>query len=139
MGRSVSYPTGAITAYQLIKAGDDDWDLEYEALVEDIIHQAKQAFPSLGVYDGWHGREDRILMRNAFAELGISVYCGLAAIWIAARDDNRYWDKDSIAPLKGRTDQWLYQIEARFLKMFSQYPCIDCFSNGEAIYEPVSG
>jgi len=37
----VSFPTGAITAYQLIEAGDDDWGLELETLVEDIIHQAK--------------------------------------------------------------------------------------------------
>ncbi|WP_339688360.1 hypothetical protein [uncultured Parasphingorhabdus sp.] len=139
MGRSVSYPTGAITAYQFIEAGDDHWDLEYEAIVENIIHQAKQAFPSLNLYNGWRGREDRILLRNAFADFGISVYCGLAAIWITARDDNRYWDKDSIAPLKGRTDQWLSQIEARFLVMFSHYRCIGRFSNGEAIYEPVSG
>ncbi|MEW4468492.1 hypothetical protein AB1K62_11735 [Parasphingorhabdus sp. JC815] len=138
MGRSVSFPTGAVVAYQVIEVDDDDWDFKYQVLVEDIMAQAREAFPSLEQFNGWRGREDRILLRNAFADFGISVYCGLCAIWIVARDDNHYWDSDSIVSLKGRTDQWLSQIERCFLTLFSQYRCIGRFSNGEAIYEPVA-
>jgi hypothetical protein len=47
----------------------------------------RRAFPSLIPHDGWRGREDRILMRNAYADFGVSVYGGLVAVWIVERDD----------------------------------------------------
>ena len=37
MGRSVSYPTGAIVAFRMIDGTEDDWDWAYECLVEDIV------------------------------------------------------------------------------------------------------
>ncbi len=103
MGRSVSHPRGAIVAFRLIDSeeeGDSDW--EYECLVEDIISTAREAFPSLVPHAGWRGREDRILLRNAYADCGISIYCGLAAIRLAERDDSRYWEADYGRPRTGR-------------------------------------
>ena len=38
--------------------------------------------PSLYEADGWAGREDRILLQNGHVEIGVSEYCGLAAIWM---------------------------------------------------------
>ena len=72
MGRSVSYPTGAVVAFRLLDdSEDDDLDWAYECLVDDIIDTAKAAFPSFERFDGWRDREDRILMSNAFADCGI--------------------------------------------------------------------
>ena len=105
--------------------------------MEIVIYSASHAFPSLESYDGWRGREDRILLRNAFADLGISIYGSLAATWLVARDDDRYWDGDMHCSRTGRTDRWIAQVETRFLEMFSEYRCIGRFSNGEAIYEAV--
>ena len=80
MGRSVSYPTGSVVAFRLLDDGEDeDVDWAYECLVDEIIDTAKVAFPSFERIEGWRGREDRILLRNAFADCGISTYCGLAA------------------------------------------------------------
>ena len=42
---------------------------------------AGKAFPSLITHDAWRCREDRILMRNAYADFGVSVYGGLIAVW----------------------------------------------------------
>lgn len=60
MGRSVSYPSGAIVAFRTLEIEDeDDWEGEYECLVEEIFETARSTFPSLEPCDGWRGREDR--------------------------------------------------------------------------------
>ena len=99
MGRSVSYPPGAVVAFRTLENGhEDDWEWEYECLVEEIIETARSTFPSLEPCDGWRGREDRILLRNAFADCGISTYCGLVAIWLVELDGGGYWDADAYHP-----------------------------------------
>jgi len=99
MGRSVSYPTGSVAAFRLLDDGEeDDVDWAYECLVDEIIDTTRAAFPSFETFDGWRAREDRILLRNAFADCGISTYCGLAAIWLAPRDDARFWEADFYHP-----------------------------------------
>jgi hypothetical protein len=95
MGRSVSYPSGAIAAFTVLEVeDDDDWELEYEWLRDDLVQRAAEAYPSLAPHDGWRGREDRILLRNAFADFGVSIYGSLVAVWIAERDDGPYWDAE---------------------------------------------
>jgi len=99
MGRSVSYPTGSVVAFRLLDDGeDDDIDWAYECLVDEVIDTAKATFPSFERFDGWRGREDRVLLRNAFADCGISTYCGLAAIWLVEREDARFWEADFYNP-----------------------------------------
>jgi len=47
MGRSVSYPSGAIVAFTLLEVDDEgDWDFEYEWLRADLSERAAKAFPS---------------------------------------------------------------------------------------------
>ena len=75
MGRSVSYPAGSVVAFRLLDDGEDeDVDWAYECLVDEVIDTTKAAFPSFERFDGWRGREDRILLRNAFADCGISTW-----------------------------------------------------------------
>ena len=140
MARSVSYPTGAIVAYRLFEPDEEDnCEWESECLIEDIAATARGAFPSFEPHEGWRGREDRILLRNVYADLGLSIYGGLAAIWIAERDDGRYRDDDAETPRFGRAHHWLSLIEDRFLKLFSYYRRVGRFSSGEAVYQAVSG
>lgn len=74
MGRSVSYPSGAIVAFTVLEVeSEDDWEFEYEWLRDDLRERASRAFPSLIPHDGWRGREDRTLMRNAYATEGYLV------------------------------------------------------------------
>lgn len=139
MGRSVSYPSGAIVAFRSLEIKhEDDWEWEYECLVEDVIETARSTFPSLEPCDGWRGREDRILLRNAFADCGISIYCGLVAIWLAERDDSRYWEADACLPRSGRAQHWLSQVASRFDALYGDLRLIGRFSNGEAIFERTS-
>jgi hypothetical protein len=93
-----------------------------------------KAFPSLIPHDGWRGREDRILMRNAYADFGISVYGGLVAVWIVERDDGAYWDADWRTARSPRAQRWLSQIASRFDAVFGDYNCLGHMSNGEGVY-----
>ena len=136
MGRSVSYPTGSVVAFRLFDDGeDDDADWVYECLVDEIVDTAKAAFPSFETFDGWRGREDRILLRNAFADCGISTYCGLAAIWLAPRDDARFWEADFFHPRAARARHWVALVAPRFERVFGELKMVGRFSNGEAIFE----
>ena len=134
MGRSVSYPTGSVVAFRLLDDGEeDDVDWAYECFVVEVIDTAKAAFPSFERFDGWRIREDRILLRNAFADCGISNYCGLAAIWLAERDDARYWEADFYMPRTARARHWLGQVSGRFIDLFGEFRLVGRVSNGEAI------
>ena len=136
MGRSVSYPTGSVVAFRLLdegEGGDVDW--VYECLVDEVIDITKATFPSFERFEGWRGREDCILLRNAFADCGISTYCGLAAIWLAERDDARYWEADLYNPRVPRARHWLAQVSGRFIDLFGELRLVGRFSNGEAIFE----
>jgi hypothetical protein len=139
MGRSVSYPSGAIVAFTVLEFEDDDasehdLEFEYEWLREDLRTRAAGAFPSLGFHDAWRGREDRILLRNTFADFGCSVYGSLVAVWIAERDDGAYWDAEWRTARSPRAQRWLCQIAPRFDALFGDYDCLGHMSNGEGVY-----
>jgi len=134
MGRSVSYPSGAVVAFRLLDDGDDSGAWAYECLIDDIVETASVSFPSFEPFEGWRGREDRILLRNAFADCGISTCCGLAAIWLAERDDSRYWEVDFYQPRTGRARHWIGQVAPRFEKLFGELTLVGRFSNDEAIF-----
>lgn len=125
MGRSVSYPSGALVAFTVLETeNDDDWKFEYEWLRDDLSERAAAAFPSLAPHTGWRGREGRILLRNAFADFGVSVYGGLVAVWIVERDDGAYWDAEWRTARSPRAQHWLGQIAPRFDALFGDYDCL---------------
>jgi hypothetical protein len=135
MGRSVSYPSGSLVAFTVLDVEDSDaWEFKYEWLQGDLVERAKRLFPSLEPHDGWRGREDRILARNAFADFGVSIYGELVAMWIVERDDGSYWDADWRTARSPRARRWLAQIARRFSAEFGDYDCLGHFSNGEGIY-----
>ena len=48
MGRSVSYPSGAVVAFTVMEVEeDDDWDFEYEWLRDDLRERAAQRLDDL--------------------------------------------------------------------------------------------
>lgn len=135
MGRSVSYPSGAVVAFTVLEAGnEEDWDFEYDWLREDLRERAIAAFPSLEPHDGWRDREDCVLARNAFADFGLSIYGGLVAVWIAEREDPAYHDADWRAARSPRAQHWLAQIAPRFDRLFGDYDCLGHMANGERVY-----
>jgi hypothetical protein len=135
MGRSVSYPCGSLVAFTVLEVEDSGmWHFEYEWLRDDLAERATRLFPSLEPHDGWRGREDRILARNAFADFGVSIYGELVAVWIVERDDGSYRDADGQTARCPRAQHWLAQIARRFDAEFGDYDCLGHFSNGEGVY-----
>lgn len=135
MGRSVSYPSGSIVAYTVLDVADpEDRDFAYEWWREDLVECALRAFPSLEPHDGWRGREDRILARNAYADFGASVYGDMIAVWIVERDDGPYRDAAWRTARSPRAQHWLGQIAARFDALFGDCDCLGHLSNGEGVY-----
>ena len=135
MGRSISFPTGAQVCFTVLEIeDDDDWEFEFDWFCEDCVERAREAFPSLSPHDGWRGREDHILLRNAFADFGLSTLGDLVAIWIVVRDDGSYWDEEARSNCSARAQRWLQQIAQRFDTLFADYDRVGTFSNGESVY-----
>lgn len=127
MGRSVSYPRNAIVAFTHLEA-DEEGSIadDFEWLGEDLQQQSQAAWPSLDTCDRWIGREDRALLVNRHAYVGISEYCGLVAYWIVARDD---------AEQPALAERWVASVADRFLKTFGTLHKIGTASNGESFFE----
>src|SRR5207249_1331201 len=97
---------------------DDNFEWEFECFVDQVIDDACAAFPSLYRCDAWRGREDHVLVRNAFADLGVSTLGAMVAIWIVERADSAYHDADYRHCRSGHAQQWLRVIAPRFEQMF---------------------
>ena len=138
MGRSISYPAGAQVCFTVLEPEDEDqdaFDWECECLVDHIIDTAREAWPSFAEVKGWRGREDRVLLRNAYADLGVSTLGSMVAIWVVERADGSYHDHDWRQPRSGRAEHWLCQIAPRFEQLFGDYVCLGHMLNGEGVYQ----
>lgn len=134
MGRSVSYATGSTAiAYRSLDDTCDD-SFEYDHLVDWIRDCAKRLWPSFQDCDEWLGREDKAILSNDLAYIGLSEYCGLVSIWLVDRADSFDGFDDTTANLAA---PWCAQIAPRFLKQFGELRKLGTFSNGESVYERV--
>lgn len=143
MGRSVSTPSGAIAVcYRDVSSFgydiDDEGNVLYDnydwAIAEDswdwfldgITTDASNRWGSFYKSDEWVGREDRAILENTYAYIGVSEYCGLAAVWLLPKYDE---------PL---AESWCARIAKNFNKMFGEYAKVGTFSNGESVYEKIA-
>lgn len=127
MARTVSVPCGAVAvAYQDV-TGYEEW--EFEDYTEYLRETVKSHWPSFEDADGWLGREDAMLLENGHAYVGISEYCGLAAIWLVPKDDNEHPEL---------SESWCEKIADKFETLLGEYRKVGCASNGECFYEKVS-
>lgn len=122
MGRSVSYPSNAVVAYNTWEA-DEDADFQWD-VIDDLVNYAPTLWPSLTPCDRWLGREDHAVLENEHAYVGVSEYCGLVAYWIVAKDTDN-----------GLAERWVAQVAPKFVKTFGRLRRLGTFSNGEAIFE----
>jgi len=129
MGRSVSYPSGALVAFTHFDEEMDCWD--WQDVINDTRDYACELWPSFEPADYWRGREDLVLARNRLVEFGMSEYCGLVAYWLVARDDLD-------AGRQALAEAWIARVGGRFIKTFGPLRLVGRFSNGEAIYERIA-
>jgi len=154
MGRSVSTPSNTIS--QAIVDGSymgyewdeeeqryndefdyDLFDMEWEDFIIDIVDRAKskwKSFNDVSSQNKWAGREDRVLLENTFAQIGVSQYCGCINIWLRSRKDeydSYYTDEARIINL---CESWCIRIHENFMKEFAEYVKVGNMSNGEGVY-----
>lgn len=125
MGRSVSCPSGAIV--RAYKELDDHILDDWAGFIDDLQDHVGGLWPSMSRYDKWFDNEDRAIMRNSHAYIGISEYCGLCCIWLLPRED-----------IHGNTalaERWCTSISEKFLSEFSNLRKVAVFSNNEVLFE----
>lgn len=112
----------------------DDWDF----YTNDLIEQMQRAFPSLDTCDAWLGNEDHAVLDNKFCHVGVSEYCGVAAVWMAAKEPD-YYEGEGWVNVR---DRWIDQVAAKFTR--TARSCfgrpiikVGAFSNGECVYQSV--
>ncbi|MEO0560735.1 MAG: hypothetical protein AAF125_01375, partial [Chloroflexota bacterium] len=103
--------------------------------VEGIVDLISSKYPSM--YDDrnrnrWIGRENRVLMANDHTYLGISEYCGLAAVWLVAKADYNEPFPEQNPHL---ATAWMHRIEPGLRALLRpDLNKIGVMSNGVAIY-----
>ena len=159
MGRSVSTPSNceAVAHKDTLHfghqynedTGEHDFDAGYcemqgrddlDDLKDSIIEQSKARWPSFAtVGNKWLGNEDRVLLENDLAYIGISEYCGLTAIWLKSKhselDGSYYSDEASRAPL---CEGFTSRISGKFMEMFNEFNKLGSMCNGESVLQKVA-
>ena len=142
MSRSVSYPSGCesvcycdVTDFGY-RDGSDEYDEflgqdEWDFFVEDIVETASSNWKSFVICDEWLDREDRAILENSHAYIGVSEYCGLASVWLKPKDEGSDWHLNDTS---GLAKNWCNQIAPKFEKLFGELKKVGTFSNGEAVY-----
>ena len=121
MGRSVSVPHEAdVVTY--IDIGDIEEDYQFQDIKEDIIFQLKSKMPSLEECNQWLDREDRAILENELAYIGISSYGDIMSLWVVPKD--KYL---ALAHL------WIYRIKEHVTKLGSLTKQ-GTMSNGVSVY-----
>ena len=132
MGRSVSYASGSeVVVYSYFEYEDEDdyfAQESFEESVEYLKSSLEKAFPSLYESDEWFGREDRALVENRLAYIGLSEYCNVVSVWVKPKDEY-----ESLGARFAR------QIESKLRKIVKEsfgreLVKLGTFSNGESIY-----
>lgn len=136
MGRSVSYPSGAVVVFARADEIEDRYDFR-DFVIEPFVERLREIFPSVEADDRWLDREDHVVASNRLAYFGVSEYCGLVSYWMVARDDlrdaNGYEMGDSFG------EAWVARVASRFTDEFGDLVKVGSFSNGEGVYRAKDG
>lgn len=95
MGRGVSSPSNVVNSFLITLETEDedgvevDIAFEYECIMDQIVNVVGERWPSFCEprREKWLGTENRVLLYNDFAYIGISEYCGDVNVWLASREE----------------------------------------------------
>lgn len=123
MGRSVSYPRNAsVVCFRDVSEIEDNED--FDLFLEDVLADLQNAAPSFRSCDRWLDREDHAIAENGHCYVGVSEYCGLAAVWMVPKES------DHVA----LSINWCAGFEDTFRSLFGDLVKVAAASNGEAFY-----
>lgn len=109
-----SFPEGARAAFREFAAESDGWIDAYAALVAEIRREVRLDLGSFDPLHGWRGTAHRVILRNTYADIGITTGQGHAAIWLSERVDRVYRLRCEWIDLSADARRWLIDITPRF-------------------------
>jgi spermidine/putrescine-binding protein len=138
MGRSVSYASGSVAkAYKHVDFEDDACgDMAWQDMLDSIKEEARKRWPSFTPCNVWLDREDKAILENDLAYIGVSEYCGLLCVWLVPKQFNQGYDNE--AGKENLAQAWCERIKPNFEKAFGELRKIATFSNGEAMFEQIT-
>lgn len=125
MSSSFRYPVGAQVIFHSFGAVDArTWARDYAGLVDDVRCRAARAFPSFDPIDCWRGCDARVVLRNAYADIGVSTFETRAAIWLAQRGDRAFRLRCQWGGTGEAARVWLDRSAVTFAALFSPHDAV---------------
>lgn len=116
-----------------IEADYDTCKWRWDDFLDCLRSEFQRAFPSMYECDEWVGREDRAVLENRHAYIGVSEYMGLVSVWCKPKES--YSDEPSTA----LAEHWAACIEAKAKRTLDRFTSrlvrLGTFSNGEGVYQ----
>jgi hypothetical protein len=113
---SAAAPAGAIVGILRFEHCDvHDWGKVYRDLVQQIRRMLLAHFVAFERISRWRDGRHRVLGRNVYADVGLTVDRGCAVIWIAPRNDMEFRRRASWGNHGADAQVWIASIELRFL------------------------
>ena len=110
-----SSPDGAQVALRDLRAvAPDTWFAAYTGFVAETQGEVRQDMRSFDPIHRWRGCAGRVLLRNPYADIGITIRGGLAAVWIGERVDRDYRIRCEWTDVSGAAQRWLAAIAPDF-------------------------
>lgn len=91
-----------------------EWLQAYTAMVAAIRTDMARAMRSFDPIHRWCGTAHRVLLRNPYADIGLTCLDGQAAVWIGERIDRDYRIRCEWSDISGPARHWLASIAPTF-------------------------
>lgn len=121
MDRFEPYPPGAAVGIRMFaKLPPRPWAQAYQRLVCDIRDVGRRHLHELDIASTWRGCADRVLMRGPYADIGLTVGHGVAAVWLARRIDGAYLARADFGSFPADARAWFELATPRFAAMLGE-------------------
>lgn len=91
-----------------------EWLQAYTAMVVTIRTDMVREMRSFAPVHRWRGTAHRALLRNPYADIGLTCFDGQAAVWIGERIDRYYRIRCEWSDVSGPARHWLASIAPTF-------------------------
>ena len=109
------WPDGAQAACRTMSGNSPaDWYSTYLDLVAAIRTHMRRDMRSLDPIHRWRETAHRVLLRNPYADIGLTCLDGQAAVWISERIDRDYRIRCEWSDVSGPARRWLASIAPTF-------------------------
>lgn len=117
-------PEGAQVALRDLRTvAPDAWFAAYTRFVAEIRREVRRDMRSFDPIHRWRGCAGRVLLRNPYADIGISTDQGLAVVWIGELIDRDYRIRCEWTDVSGSAQRWLAAIAPVFDAVAARLGC----------------